>query len=233
MKVSNQLAVLGSTKRHCRQATLQSLPLRRITLKDRTGNSSSRSAALKVTTGKRRMSQSILRPRMHSSRHSETTPQSGSASTLVSTSKDHDRREAWRCSVPHPRRLRSYGRCRRLLCRYSQGRSGNARSIGDKGCDQSRRYSLLACDEEPTDSGRVQPIHGSERLRAASLPRCGVARAVLPRLCANAHQLIPAAAAVKAAAANEQHNHNDDDEGGGVHNRSSALSSAFECKGRG
>jgi hypothetical protein len=65
--------------------------------------------------------------------------------------------------------------------------------------------------------------------RFASKMSC---RAVLPRLCANAHQLIPAAASVKAAAANEQHNHNDDDEGGGVHDRSSALRSAFECKGR-
>jgi hypothetical protein len=59
-----------------------------------------------------------------------------------------------------------------------------------------------------------------------------VARAILPGLCTNAHQLIPAAAAVKAAATNEQHDQNDDDEGGGVHDRSSALRSAFECKGR-
>jgi hypothetical protein len=51
-------------------------------------------------------------------------------------------------------------------------------------------------------------------------------------LCPNAHQLVPTATAVKAAAANEQHNQNDDDEGGGVHDRSSALRSAFECEGR-
>jgi integrase len=64
---------------------------------------------------------------------------------------------------------------------------------------------------------------------------CGFAlakRAMIRGLFSAPHQLVPAAATVKAAATNEQHDQNDDDEGGGVHDRSSALRSAFECKGR-
>ena len=83
--------------------------------------------------------------------------------------------------------------------------------------------------DRPTTEGFRRHMEASGHAPLASM--MWVAWAVLPRLCANAHQLIPAAATVKAAAANEQHDHNDDDEGGGVHDRSSALRSAFECKG--
>jgi single-strand DNA-binding protein len=91
-------------------------------------------------------------------------------------------------------------------------------------------HSFLVYDQEPTDRRRVQAIHGSEaaRGRFASMTSCRAG--CTSALRAIAHQLIPAAAAVKTAAANEQHNHNDDDEGVGVHDRSSALRSAFECK---
>jgi hypothetical protein len=82
----------------------------------------------------------------------------------------------------------------------------------------------------PTAEGFSDTWKRAATRRFASLI---VSRELYFRVYASAHQLIPATAAVKAAAANEQHNHNDDDEGGGVHNRSSALSSAFECKGRG
>jgi len=92
------------------------------------------------------------------------------------------------------------------------------------------RESLRAfATNRPTAEGFKRYMKRAATRRFASKMSC---RAVFPRLCAHAHQLIPAAAAVKAAAANEQHNHNDDDEGGGVHDRSSALCSAFECKGR-
>ena len=67
----------------------------------------------------------------------------------------------------------------------------------------------LAYGEEPSNSGRVQAVHGGAGAPALASPECCVARAVLPRLRANA-QLVPAAPAVKAAAAKEQYNQDDD-----------------------